>query len=208
MFNFAWSEMALIGVVALLLIGPKDMPVAIRTITGLIKKARKLAAEFQSHVDEMVRDADLTAARDEFNRMRRFNVRNQIMQAIDGDGAIRRTLDESPLAEAPQHSRPAAADMAAPSGTLAGFDPGGLHEYGYATPVASYAETAYPPVEDEGPPPALLPPSVARRLAADRARLRPPAFLPPVRVMHGARRVAVGAADTQFVEGRGSNDFV
>ncbi len=34
MFDFAWSEIALIGVVALVLIGPKDMPVAIKAITG------------------------------------------------------------------------------------------------------------------------------------------------------------------------------
>ncbi|ACI50235.1 twin-arginine translocation protein, TatB subunit [Gluconacetobacter diazotrophicus PA1 5] len=184
MFDFAWSEMAVIGVVALLLIGPKDMPVAIRTVTGLIKKGRKLASEFQSHVDEMVRDADLTEARDQLNRMRRLNVRNQIMQAIDGDGTIRRTIEESPL----DGTRAGPAD-------LSGFDPGGLHEYGYATPVASYAETAFPPAPDAGPPPALLPPSVARRLAAERARLHPPAFLPPVRVIHGARRVSVTAPD-------------
>jgi sec-independent protein translocase protein TatB len=186
MFDFAWSEMALIGVVALLLIGPKDMPVAIRTVTGLIKKGRKLAGEFQSHVDEMVRDADLTEAKDQFNRMRRFNVRNQIMQAIDGDGAIQRTINDSPLDSV------SLAATATP-GEPAGFDPGGLHEYGYATPIASYAETAFPPVADAGPPPALLPPSVARRLAADRARLRPPSILPPVRVIHGARRVSVDA---------------
>ncbi|MBB2201285.1 Sec-independent protein translocase protein TatB [Gluconacetobacter tumulisoli] len=189
MFDFAWSEMALIGVVGLLLIGPKDMPVAIRTVTGLIKKGRKLAAEFQSHVDEMVRDADLTQARDQMNRMRRFNVRNQIMKAIDGDGTIRRTLDESPLESAGEPHRTSIPDST-PLNSSPAFDPGGLHEYGYATPVASYAETAFPPVADDVPPPALLPPSVGRRLAGERARLRPPAFLPPVRVMHGARRVS------------------
>jgi len=44
MFDFAWSEIAVIAAVALVLIGPKDMPVAIRTITGMIKKARRMAA--------------------------------------------------------------------------------------------------------------------------------------------------------------------
>ena len=63
MFDFAWSEIALIAVVALIAIGPKDMPVAIRAVTGWIKKARRMAAEFQTHVDEMVREADLSEVR-------------------------------------------------------------------------------------------------------------------------------------------------
>ena len=63
MFDFAWSEIALIAVVALIAIGPKDMPVAIRAVTGGIKKARRMAAEFQTHVDEMVREADLDDVR-------------------------------------------------------------------------------------------------------------------------------------------------
>ena len=61
MFDFAWSELGLIAVVAMILIGPKDMPVAIRSVTAWIRKARRMAAEFQTHVDEMVREADLIA---------------------------------------------------------------------------------------------------------------------------------------------------
>ena len=45
MFDFAWSELGLIAVVAMILIGPKDMPVAIRSVTGWIRKARRMAAE-------------------------------------------------------------------------------------------------------------------------------------------------------------------
>ncbi len=43
MFDFAWSEIALIGVVALIAIGPKDMPVAIKAVAEMIKKARRMA---------------------------------------------------------------------------------------------------------------------------------------------------------------------
>ena len=46
--------------VALIAIGPKDLPVAIRTVTGFIKKARGMAAEFQGHIDEMMREANVT----------------------------------------------------------------------------------------------------------------------------------------------------
>ena len=45
MFDFAWSELALIAVVAMIAIGPKDMPGAIRAVTGWVKKARRMAAE-------------------------------------------------------------------------------------------------------------------------------------------------------------------
>lgn len=191
MFDFAWSEMALIGVVALLLIGPKDMPVAIRTITGLIKKARKMASEFQSHVDEMVREADLTEARDALSGMRRFNVRNQIMRAIDDDGVIQRTFNESPLSASSSAS--SSTPLIPPLASPPGFDPEGSHRYGYVPPAPPRDDSAFPPVAEAGPVPALLPPAIARRLAAERARLNPPAFLPPARVMHGGRRVPVDA---------------
>jgi sec-independent protein translocase protein TatB len=59
MFGFSWGEIGIIMAVALIAIGPKDLPVAIRTITGLIKKARGLASEFQGHVNEMMREANV-----------------------------------------------------------------------------------------------------------------------------------------------------
>ncbi len=78
MFDFAWSEIALIAVVALIAIGPKDMPAAIRAVTGWVKKARRMAAEFQTHVDEMVREADLSEVRASINEIRNFDIRGEI----------------------------------------------------------------------------------------------------------------------------------
>jgi len=72
MFDFAWSEIMLIGAVALIAIGPKDMPAAIRTVTGMIKKARRMASEFQTHVDDMVREAELGDVKQAFNDLRRM----------------------------------------------------------------------------------------------------------------------------------------
>lgn len=200
MFDFAWSEFALIGAVGLLLIGPKDMPVAIRTVTGLIKKARRMAAEFQTHVDEMVREADLTEARDQLGRLRRMNVRDQIMRAVDGDGSLRRTLDERPL-DAETALSPPTITPPPPAGDAA-HPP--LDEV--AMPSRYRGTPTIPSLHDEpvtwpvmaGPPaPDFVPPQVARRIADERARLHPPAFLPPVRVIHAGHRVAPArAADT------------
>src|SRR5215831_1699407 len=97
MFDFAWSELALIAVVALIAIGPKDMPVAIRAVTSWIKKARRMAAEFQTHVDEMVREADLSEVRNSINEIRNFDIKSEIERNIDPDGSLRGTFSSNPL---------------------------------------------------------------------------------------------------------------
>ena len=59
MFGFAWSELILIGAVALVVIGPKDLPRVMRTAGQWSRKLRFLASDFQRHVDDMVRQAEL-----------------------------------------------------------------------------------------------------------------------------------------------------
>ena len=202
MFDFAWSEIALIGIVALLFIGPKDMPVAIRTITNLLKKGRKLAGEFQSHVDEMVREADFGEARDQLRQLRSFNVRGQIMKALDEDGSLKRTLQQNPLATTPAGPRIApptqvvTADAAAGSSgssvspqpeLLTGDSIQARPVVGTAAPGRSWVTARAAPIvqpDDEvlvaaDPAPSILPPQIARRLRAERAQPPPPSFLPP-----------------------------
>jgi sec-independent protein translocase protein TatB len=95
MFDFAWSEIALVGVVALVAIGPKDMPVAIRTITGLMKKARKMAGEFQGQMDDLVREANLHEVRDSIQELRSgLNVRQQLGRMIDPDNTIKSAFSD------------------------------------------------------------------------------------------------------------------
>ncbi len=97
MFDFAWSEIAIIGVVALVAIGPKDMPVAIRSVAGLVKKARKMASEFQTHVDEMVREADLGDLKSQIDDIKNFDIAGEIEKAVDADGSIRDAFATDPL---------------------------------------------------------------------------------------------------------------
>jgi len=89
MFGFSWGEIGLIMAVALIAIGPKDLPVAIRTVTGLMKKARRMASEFQTHVDEMMREANLSDVQSEINKIRRFDFKSAAESAIDPDGSLR-----------------------------------------------------------------------------------------------------------------------
>jgi len=59
MFDIGWPELFLIGVVALIVIGPKDLPRAMRTVSQYLRKARALACDFQRGVEDMAREADL-----------------------------------------------------------------------------------------------------------------------------------------------------
>ena len=59
MFDIGGWEFLLIIVLALLIIGPKDLPLAIRTITQWIRKARSLAQEFQYNLDDIVTQAEI-----------------------------------------------------------------------------------------------------------------------------------------------------
>ena len=64
MFDLAWSEIAVIVVVAIVVIGPKDLPDTIRTVAKGIGKLRRMAGELQGHLDEVVREAKLEDVRD------------------------------------------------------------------------------------------------------------------------------------------------
>ncbi len=78
--------------VALIAIGPKDLPVAIRTVTGMMKKARGMAAEFQGHVDEMMREANLSEVKSEISKIRKFDFKGAVEKQIDPDGTLKNAL--------------------------------------------------------------------------------------------------------------------
>jgi sec-independent protein translocase protein TatB len=173
MFDFAWSEIALIGVVALVAIGPKDLPVAIKAVAEMIKKARRMAGEFQTHVDEMVREANLHEVREQFNDLRRMDIKGQILKAVDEDGSIRKTLSE-PIDFTPPPPVVPVHDTAPP-----------LPE----TTVPEHATYDVPAPQPEAPailPPAFVPPGFvppasvpAPRAEAAPPPPAPPAFVPP-----------------------------
>ena len=192
MFDFAWSEIALVGIVGMIFIGPKDMPTAIRAVTNMIKKGRKLAGEFQTHVDDMVRDADLGEARDSFRELRSLNLRGQVMKALDSDGTLRRTLSDNPLSPIP-----AATSSVIPGASAEGLN-GPESFTGITTEVSGEemlrrrnapfipmadltpvsGQDHDPVAESDDPAPGIIPPQAARRL--QRMRATPvPAFLPP-----------------------------
>lgn len=174
MFDFAWSEFALIAVVALIAIGPKDMPVAIRAVTGWIKKARRMAAEFQTHVDEMVREADLHEVRESINEIRNFDIKGEVERSIDPDGSLRREFSSNPL-------EPVAASSVE---ELAVSEPVAVAEM--ERPAEESAPNAEPAVVQA---PAFIPPNAVPPAAAAEDETEAPAFIPPEVVLQRRSRL-------------------
>src|SRR3954452_2585528 len=63
MFDMSWGEVLVIGGVALIVIGPKDLPKALRTVGQMTSKVRRMAGEFQAQFNEAMREAELDEVR-------------------------------------------------------------------------------------------------------------------------------------------------
>lgn len=92
MFDFSWSEILLIGVVALVVIGPKDLPRVLRTVGQWTSRARAVAREFQFQLDQMVRDSELDDVRKTMNAAMATDPRSAIKDFIDPTGEIDKSL--------------------------------------------------------------------------------------------------------------------
>ena len=69
MFDIGWSELVLIGVVALVAIGPKELPGVLRMVGQWMGKARKMAAEFQGQFQEAMREAEMADLKKSFDEV-------------------------------------------------------------------------------------------------------------------------------------------
>ena len=117
MFDFAWSEIAVIAVVALVVIGPKDLPKVLRTVGTWVGKARAIAREFQSSLDQMIREAELEEVRKQVEQAAKVDMNEAIERTIDPAGDLKRNFAEpaSELAPPPPPAPPAALEAAKPA---------------------------------------------------------------------------------------------
>jgi sec-independent protein translocase protein TatB len=59
MFDIGWGELVVIGIVALIAIGPKELPTVLRTLGQFMGKVRRMASEFQGQFQEAMREAEM-----------------------------------------------------------------------------------------------------------------------------------------------------
>ncbi|MDA1101419.1 MAG: Sec-independent protein translocase protein TatB [Proteobacteria bacterium] len=87
MLDIGWSEMLMIAVVAIVVIGPKDLPRTLRTIGQWIGKARGMTRDLQNSVNDMIADSELDELRKASNSIGDFSPEGYLNQPFDADAS-------------------------------------------------------------------------------------------------------------------------
>ena len=97
MFDIGWQELFIVAILALIVVGPKDLPRALRTIMGLVRKARAMARDFQDGIDDVVREADLDDMKNKLEDLSDSDIEKTIHDTIDPTGGLIGDLDMSEI---------------------------------------------------------------------------------------------------------------
>jgi sec-independent protein translocase protein TatB len=93
MFDIGWSELLVIGIVALVVIGPKDLPKVLRALGSMMSKVRSMANEFQGQFQDAMRDAELADLKKQAENLASTaqNAIQNPMQSIESE--IQKSID-------------------------------------------------------------------------------------------------------------------
>jgi len=115
MLDMSWGEIMVIGAVALIVIGPKDLPKALRTVGQMTSKVRRMAAEFQGQFNEAMREAELDEVKKQLQSVNEsvpsLNTNFNPIQTIRDE---LKTSIEAPVATSEKAPEPESAPEVAP----------------------------------------------------------------------------------------------
>ena len=129
MFDIGWSELVVIAVVALIAIGPKELPGVLRMVGQWMGKARKMAAEFQGQFQEAMREAEMADLKKSFDEVKEAatgfagaNVMTELKKDVTDALAIDKPVDAQvasaigePVATSPSDAPVTPTEPAAPT---------------------------------------------------------------------------------------------
>jgi sec-independent protein translocase protein TatB len=95
MLDLGWQEFFLIATIAVVVVGPKDLPKVIRTIVGWIRKIRTVARDFQGSIEEVAREAELDEVRQEVLKLKNQDFSKSVMDTVDPDRDLANALKET-----------------------------------------------------------------------------------------------------------------
>jgi sec-independent protein translocase protein TatB len=93
MFDISWSELLILGIVALIFVGPKELPVLFRTLGRYAGIVRRQAAEFREQFDAAMREAEFDQMRKDLTKVK-DDLTNSVREAEASASAIKTDIDK------------------------------------------------------------------------------------------------------------------
>jgi sec-independent protein translocase protein TatB len=148
MFDIGWSELLLIGIVALVVIGPKDLPKVLRSLGTMMSKVRSMASEFQGQFQDAMREAELSDLKKEAEKLAataKGTLENPI-QSIQNE--VQQSLEAPSQTTPPPSATDAQVNEAIPSPPP--LEPVSIEPAPIAPAAATSAESPDEPVRKQG----------------------------------------------------------
>ena len=93
MFDIGWPELFVIALVALVVIGPKELPRVMRQLGRWFGKAKRMTWEFRRHWDDIMRESELDDVRREIDNVTRTDPAAYLENSVDPDRKFREALE-------------------------------------------------------------------------------------------------------------------
>ena len=94
MFDIGWQELFLIGLITILVVGPREIPRVLRTVVAAVRKVRGLANDFQRGIDELARETELDEIRRDLEKSATLDVEHELEDTIDPKGEMSEAVKE------------------------------------------------------------------------------------------------------------------
>jgi sec-independent protein translocase protein TatB len=152
MFDFSWSELLVIGIVALVFIGPKELPGVLRTLGQWMSKVRRMAGEFQNQFHDAMREAELADLKKEVDDMAaqaanysKFDPLADVRKDME---ATQREIESAVAGTPAEHAAPSVTTPTTPAAS----EPAPAEAAHPATPDVAPVAAADPPAQQAAEP--------------------------------------------------------
>ncbi|MGQ2968870.1 MAG: Sec-independent protein translocase protein TatB [Allorhizobium sp.] len=190
MLDIGWTELLVIAVILIVVVGPKDLPPMIRAFGKMTKRLRQTAGEFRAQFDEALREAELDDLKNSVNDIRSLNPANTIRETLNPLRQMGQEIKSDLERSTRPNGKPAPLDDGYEENSILPDVPLGLGE-----PPEELKPLAQQPVAPAAPIPAAAPVAASVMPTAP-ATSAPAAITPPVVETKPVKRQPAAKADT------------
>jgi sec-independent protein translocase protein TatB len=94
MLDVGWQELFVIAVITIIVVGPREIPRVLRTVTMWVRKIKDMARDFQSSIDDIAREADLDDIKKQLAEAKDFDFEQEFENAIDPSGEVTNAIHD------------------------------------------------------------------------------------------------------------------